>query len=256
VTGRGAQCPSRRHRSEITERGLNEALTAVAGQAVVANRGRWRHLLDPQRTVPRLGQELPAKCRQFGGHDINVVLRSSGRTSVHHRGRLAHGAILAGLFTGLSLIIAIGPKCLRTSHGSFETARRSDRRDLCRLRHRPHHPWHRRRRYHRPIRSVALQVLRWVGVAYLSLFAVRSFWRALRPGVLLPSPARRPTTNVVVTTTLRSLSSILTSISTPSSCSDRLAINTTRALAVRPRGIDEFADVVFGLATERDSRLV
>jgi L-lysine exporter family protein LysE/ArgO len=48
----------------------------------------------------------------------------------------------------------------------------------------------------------ALQVLRWVGVAYLSLFAVRSFWRAVRPEVLLPSQARRPTTKLVVTTTL------------------------------------------------------
>jgi len=113
------------------------------------------------------------------------------------------GAILAGLFTGLSLIIAIGAQNayvlrmgLSRQHVGLIVA-------ICAVsdivliilgiagvgtivRSAP---------------SV-LQVLRWVGVAYLSLFAVRSFWRALRPGVLLPSPARRPTTNVVVTTTL------------------------------------------------------
>jgi L-lysine exporter family protein LysE/ArgO len=48
----------------------------------------------------------------------------------------------------------------------------------------------------------ALQVLRWVGVVYLSLFALRSFWRALRPGMLLPSEAQKPATRAVVSTTL------------------------------------------------------
>jgi L-lysine exporter family protein LysE/ArgO len=48
----------------------------------------------------------------------------------------------------------------------------------------------------------ALQILRWVGVTYLSLFALRSFWRAFRPEVLLPSEAQKPTTKIVVSTTL------------------------------------------------------
>ena len=48
----------------------------------------------------------------------------------------------------------------------------------------------------------ALQVLRWIGVAYLSLFALRSFWRALRPGVLHPSDATRPALSAVVSTTV------------------------------------------------------
>jgi L-lysine exporter family protein LysE/ArgO len=48
----------------------------------------------------------------------------------------------------------------------------------------------------------ALQILRWIGVVYLSLFALRSFWRALRPEVLLPSEAKKPTRRAVVSTTL------------------------------------------------------
>ena len=48
----------------------------------------------------------------------------------------------------------------------------------------------------------ALQVLRWIGVAYLSVFALRSFWRALHPGTLLPSEANRPALRAVVSTTL------------------------------------------------------
>ncbi len=48
----------------------------------------------------------------------------------------------------------------------------------------------------------ALQILRWIGVAYLLLFALRSFWRALRPGVLLPSEVNRPALRAVVSTTL------------------------------------------------------
>ena len=48
----------------------------------------------------------------------------------------------------------------------------------------------------------ALQVVRWVGVAYLTFFALRSFWRALRPGILLPSEETMPTARTVMLTTL------------------------------------------------------
>ena len=113
------------------------------------------------------------------------------------------GAILAGLLTGLSLIIAIGAQNayvlrmgLSRQHVGLIVA-------ICAasdivliilgiagigsvIRSAPS----------------ALQVLRWVGVVYLSLFALRSFWRALRPEVLLPSEAQRPTTKAVVSTTL------------------------------------------------------
>jgi len=47
-----------------------------------------------------------------------------------------------------------------------------------------------------------LQVLRWVGVVYLALFALRSFWRAWHPGTLLPADARAPSTKAVVAATL------------------------------------------------------
>ena len=47
-----------------------------------------------------------------------------------------------------------------------------------------------------------LEILKWVGVAYLVAYALRSFWRARRPEVLLPSEAERPTTRVVALTTL------------------------------------------------------
>jgi len=113
------------------------------------------------------------------------------------------GAILAGLLVGLSLILAIGAQnayVLRmglTRHyvglivvmcalsdiglivlgvagigGVIRSA-----------------PW-------------SLQVLRWVGVAYLTLFALRSFWRAFRPGVLLPSEQQSPALRTVIATTL------------------------------------------------------
>jgi L-lysine exporter family protein LysE/ArgO len=49
---------------------------------------------------------------------------------------------------------------------------------------------------------VALQILRWVGVAYLAVFALRSFWRASHAAALLPSDADKPTTSFVVATTL------------------------------------------------------
>jgi L-lysine exporter family protein LysE/ArgO len=113
------------------------------------------------------------------------------------------GAILAGLFTGLSLIVAIGAQNAYVLRMGLS-------------------------RYHvslivaicavsdivliiigiagigSVIRSApsALQVLRWVGVAYLSLFAIRSFWRAFRPGVLLPSEVKKPTAKAVIATTL------------------------------------------------------
>jgi L-lysine exporter family protein LysE/ArgO len=113
------------------------------------------------------------------------------------------GAILAGLLTGLSLIIAIGAQNAYVLRMGLS-------------------------RHHvglivaicaasdivlivlgiagigSVIRSAswALQALRWVGVAYLSLFALRSFWRALRPGVLLPSGAQQPTARAVVSATL------------------------------------------------------
>src|ERR1035441_10529583 len=113
------------------------------------------------------------------------------------------GALLAGLLTGLSLIVAIGAQNayvlrmgLSRHHISLIVA-------ICAasdivliilgiagigsiIRSEPS----------------ALHVLRWVGVVYLSLFALRSFWRALRPGVLLPSEALKPTRRAVVSTTL------------------------------------------------------
>ena len=113
------------------------------------------------------------------------------------------GALLAGLLTGLSLIVAIGAQNayvlrmgLSRHHISLIVA-------ICAasdivliilgiagigsiIRSEPS----------------ALQVLRWVGVVYLSLFAIRSFWRALRPEALLPSEALKPTRRAVVSTTL------------------------------------------------------
>jgi L-lysine exporter family protein LysE/ArgO len=113
------------------------------------------------------------------------------------------GALLAGLLTGLSLIVAIGAQNayvlrmgLSRHHITLIVA-------ICAvsdivlitlgiagigsiIRSEPS----------------ALQILRWVGVVYLSLFALRSFWRALRSEVLLPSEAKKPTRRTVVSTTL------------------------------------------------------
>ena len=113
------------------------------------------------------------------------------------------GAILAGLLTGLSLIVAIGAQNayvlrmgLSRHHVGLIVA-------ICAvtdialivlgiagigsvIRSAPS----------------ALQVLRWIGVVYLSLFALRSFRRAFRPGVLLPSEAQKPATKAVIATTL------------------------------------------------------
>lgn len=113
------------------------------------------------------------------------------------------GALLAGFFTGLSLIIAIGAQNayvlrmgLARQHVALIVA-------ICAIsdivlillgvagigsviRSAPG----------------ALQVLRWVGVAYLSLFALRSFWRALHLEVLRPSEEKKGSTKVVISTTL------------------------------------------------------
>ena len=113
------------------------------------------------------------------------------------------GALIAGLLTGLSLIVAIGAQNayvlrmgLSRHHVNLIVA-------ICAvsdivlitlgiagiggiIRSEPS----------------ALQILRWIGVVYLSLFALRSFWRALRPEVLLPSAAQKPTRKAVVSTTL------------------------------------------------------
>ena len=47
-----------------------------------------------------------------------------------------------------------------------------------------------------------LNVLKWVGVTYLVGYALRSFWRARRPEVLLPSDVARPSARAVAVTTL------------------------------------------------------
>ena len=47
-----------------------------------------------------------------------------------------------------------------------------------------------------------LEVLRWVGVAYLVGYSLYSFWRASRRDVLLPSDAPRSSRGVIASTTL------------------------------------------------------
>ena len=47
-----------------------------------------------------------------------------------------------------------------------------------------------------------LEVLRWVGLAYLVGYSLHSFWRASRREVLLPSEAERPSRRVIASTTL------------------------------------------------------
>jgi len=137
---------------------------------------------------------------------------------------------------------------------SFETARRSDRRDLCRLRHRPHHPWHRRRRT--IVRSAPSALQSFAGrVAYLSLFAVRSFWRALRPGASSVASAttddqRRRDDHVGVH--FLNPHVYLDTVS----CSDRLAINTDEGVGCSPRASMSSLMWFRASATERDSRLV
>jgi L-lysine exporter family protein LysE/ArgO len=48
----------------------------------------------------------------------------------------------------------------------------------------------------------ALEVLKWVGVTYLVGYSIHSFWRASRREVLLPSETERPSLRVVATTML------------------------------------------------------
>lgn len=113
------------------------------------------------------------------------------------------GALFAGLFTGLSLIVAIGAQNAYVLRMGLSRHHVSLIVTICALsdvvliilgiasigsviRSAPS----------------ALQILRCIGVVYLTLFALRSFWRALRPGVLLPSEVQRPTAKVVVATTL------------------------------------------------------
>lgn len=47
-----------------------------------------------------------------------------------------------------------------------------------------------------------LEVLKWVGVAYLVGYSLHSFWRASRRQVLLPSAADRPSRRAIASTTL------------------------------------------------------
>ncbi len=56
----------------------------------------------------------------------------------------------------------------------------------------------------RAIHSVPmlLSILRWIGVTYLVGYAVRSFWKASRPEVLLPSESVQPSARAVAIATL------------------------------------------------------
>src|ERR1700690_2243322 len=113
------------------------------------------------------------------------------------------GALFAGLFTGLSLIIAIGAQNAYVLRMGLSRHHVTLIVVICAasdvvlivlgiagigsvIRSAPS----------------ALQVLRWVGVAYLTLFALRSFWRALRAQALLPSGADARSVKTVVATTL------------------------------------------------------
>jgi L-lysine exporter family protein LysE/ArgO len=113
------------------------------------------------------------------------------------------GATLAGLLTGLSLIVAIGAQNAYVLRMGLSRQYVTLVVAICAvsdvvlivlgvagvdsvIRSAP----------------AALQILRWIGVVYLSLFAFRSFWRALHPGALLPSEADKPTVGAVVSTTL------------------------------------------------------
>lgn len=49
---------------------------------------------------------------------------------------------------------------------------------------------------------LVLELIRWLGVAYLVFFALMSFRRATKSEVLLPSEATRPTAKAVLATTL------------------------------------------------------
>jgi L-lysine exporter family protein LysE/ArgO len=111
------------------------------------------------------------------------------------------GAIFAGLLTGLSLIVAIGAQNAYVLRMGLSRHRVGLIVTICAasdillifvgvagiggvIRSAP----------------AALQILRWIGVVYLSLFALRSFWRAFHPQILHPSKAQAPTTKVVAAT--------------------------------------------------------
>ena len=112
-------------------------------------------------------------------------------------------AALAGLFTGLSLIVAIGAQnayVLRlglTRHhvGVAVTICAASDAALIALGIGG---------LGRVVRSHpdVLEVLKWVGVVYLVGYAIHSFWRATRPEVLLPSETEPPSLKLVVTTML------------------------------------------------------
>ena len=113
------------------------------------------------------------------------------------------GALLAGVVTGLSLIIAIGAQnayLLRmgltrchvllivvictVADAALIAARVAGLGGIIRS------------------APTALEVFRWVGVAYLAYFALTSFRRAAHPSVLVASDAPLTTRPAVVTTTL------------------------------------------------------
>jgi len=111
-------------------------------------------------------------------------------------------ALVAGLVTGLSLIIAIGAQNAYVLRMGLSRQSVGLIVSLCALsdvvlivlgiagigsivRSAP----------------VALECLRWIGVGYLSLFALRSFRKALRHEVLVASQAQTLATKAVVSTT-------------------------------------------------------
>ena len=112
-------------------------------------------------------------------------------------------AALAGLFTGLSLIVAIGAQnayVLRlglTRHHVGVAIAICATSDVALIvlgigglgRVVRDHP-------------DVLEVLKWVGVVYLVGYAIHSFRRATRPEVLLPSETEPPSLKLVVTTML------------------------------------------------------
>jgi L-lysine exporter family protein LysE/ArgO len=112
-------------------------------------------------------------------------------------------AALAGLFTGLSLIVAIGAQnayVLRlglTRHHVGAAVAICATSDVALIvlgvgglgRVVRDHP-------------DVLEVLKWIGVVYLVGYALHSFWRATRPEVLLPSETEPPSLKLVVTTML------------------------------------------------------
>ena len=112
-------------------------------------------------------------------------------------------AAVAGFFTGLSLIVAIGAQnayVLRLGLSRWHVGAAvticsvADVVLIClgiggvgRVVHEfPH----------------VLDVLKWIGVTYLGGYALHSFWRARRPEVLVPSETEPPALRVVVATTL------------------------------------------------------